>query len=254
MNTPLPPDVPPDAAPALSRGIAIIRYLCANGASSLERLSGDLALPKSSCQRCLSSLVASGVVSRDPSTKRYRSLFRLSPCDDGDSHLREAAAEPAAVLASQHPLVIEVYGLRAERPYMIDRVAPELALDQTLARIGHERTLDEIEALTQVVQVFGSGDPKAHSFWRWSAGTQHILSRAEHWQLLAQCATSGLGRDPEPNPQMVRRLAAPILVDEVLRGLIAGASAEREETLFTTFAPALLATAAQIARALTNGD
>lgn len=66
-----------DPAPALGRGIAILRHLELNGSCSLEQLARHFRWPKASLLRLTESLRRAGVVLRDPATKRYHSLVQL---------------------------------------------------------------------------------------------------------------------------------------------------------------------------------
>jgi DNA-binding IclR family transcriptional regulator len=71
-------DVPSgDPAPALGRGIAILRHLDEQGSCSLEQLARHFHWPKASLLRLTESLRRAGVVQRDTTTKRYRSLVQL---------------------------------------------------------------------------------------------------------------------------------------------------------------------------------
>ena len=66
-----------DPAPALGRGIAILRHLEQEGSCSLEQLARHFRWPKASLLRLTESLRQAGVVVRDPLTKRYRALVQL---------------------------------------------------------------------------------------------------------------------------------------------------------------------------------
>lgn len=92
-----------DPAPALGRGIAILRHLEANGSCSLEQLARHFRWPKASLLRLTESLRRAGVVQRDPATKRYHSLVQLVMVDIARTAHQSAPAEsrPATSIHSQ---------------------------------------------------------------------------------------------------------------------------------------------------------
>lgn len=74
-----------DPAPALGRGIAILRHLEQQGSCSLEQLARHFRWPKASLLRLTESLRQAGVLTRDPLSKRYRALVHLVAQPTGDT-------------------------------------------------------------------------------------------------------------------------------------------------------------------------
>ncbi|RMD75109.1 MAG: hypothetical protein D6820_15355, partial [Lentisphaerae bacterium] len=71
------------AAPALQRGIEIIRLLADQIPRTLEELNRQTGIPKSSLLRFLETLELLNIVERDPVTRAYRALAMLLPIPPG---------------------------------------------------------------------------------------------------------------------------------------------------------------------------
>jgi DNA-binding IclR family transcriptional regulator len=214
---------PADPAPALGRGIAILRHLEREGSCSLEQLARHFRWPKASLLRLTESLARAGVVVRDPLNKRYRSLVQLVETDSASQQLRARAAAAVAWLVEQSRQTVEVYIHRGDRMVMVERGEPFGQPVTVRARVGFVRTFEEAEAVTLVAAAF-SDAPCATMRWAWMEGGQlkRQLDPVEFSNQVAAVRAAGVAWDRGPNCNGVRRLAVP-LTDE--HGLLAGALA-----------------------------
>lgn len=108
----MPTTTAADPAPALGRGIAILRHLEREGSCSLEQLARHFRWPKASLLRLTESLRQAGVVVRDPLSKRYRALVQLVgqpmaqsssqplPAERSGAHHLQRSSAPAGMLES----------------------------------------------------------------------------------------------------------------------------------------------------------
>ncbi len=204
-----------DPAPALTRGLELLRRLGQDGPTSLERLAARTGYPKSSVNRFLQSLVAAGAVGREPVSRRYYARMRLAPVDgEGLPSIREAAEPVLAKLAEEAGHTAELHAFADDPPrlVMIERWDPEDAVVSAKARVGSQRTLHELDAMAQVVLAFGrfGGDPPAGPFWAWDDGRQRPIPRGEVPGVTEHVRREGVGVDLGVNSNAVRRYAAPI--------------------------------------------
>jgi DNA-binding IclR family transcriptional regulator len=210
-----------DPAPALGRGLALLRKLVADGPCSLERLAGDTGWPKSSVLRLLTSLEAADVVARDPVTRRFRAIARLVPAERHDQ-LRERWLAVSASIAEDAGHTLELYRFVGGSLVMTDRHEPEDAAVSVKARIGFQRDLTELDALARIALALGV--PRDHwpsDAWRWSAGRRLPLKPAQRSRLVSAAADAGAATDEEPNTHSVRRYAAAVLDQRKLVAAVA---------------------------------
>ncbi len=201
-----------DPAPALGRGLRLLRHLESRGASSLERLAADQAWPKSSVARLLTSLEQAGVIRRDPVTRRYHALVRLAALASEEERLDAAWRPVAHALAQEVGHTVELHRFDGRGLHMIDRCEPESAIVWARARIGFVRDLDELDALTQLVLALGLARPRwpRVRFWAWIGGRKLACSMARVARQVAAAARDLGAVDLGINPHGVRRYAAPV--------------------------------------------
>jgi len=219
MKSPAPTAT--DPAPALSRGLAVLRALAPDGPQTLEQLARASGWPKSSLLRLLRSLAAFGAVRRDPATKRYHALLTLTPLGDAGPGLLEQAAPALDALCSAAGQTTELYAWGDGALTMIDRREPEAALVSVRARIGFQRDLSELEALSQVVHAFGGKRRLPARPWAWRRGRRADLNAATAEKAVADAKRKGVGIDLGVNDYGIRRYAAPLLSGDNLRGELA---------------------------------
>ncbi|MEX1015776.1 MAG: helix-turn-helix domain-containing protein [Phycisphaeraceae bacterium] len=226
MNLRSPARAAPEAdpAPALGRGLALLRRLESDGPLSLERLAAVTGWPKSSVARLLRSLELAGIVAREPATRRYRPLVRLVDAAPAGDRLAAAWAEHAGPLAERLGQTLEWYRFDGQGLVMIDRREPETAVVSVRARIGFRRTLDEFDALTQTALAFGLPQRQwpRRAMWAWINGTRCPVSRAKVRDHVRDVQRHGTAVDLGVNEHSVRRYALAVCdPDRALTGVIA---------------------------------
>lgn len=212
-----------DPAPALTRGLALLRRLEADGSASLESLARRTGWPKSSVSRLLKSLVIDGAVRRDPATRLYHAAQRLVPLGDPDQAMRDAARPVLYRLAQSLNQTVELHRFEDESLIMIDRSEPENAAVSVNARIGFERSLFEVDALTQIALAFGLAPDRWPNgrYWAWHGGTRKPVSRTDLPGIIESVQGTHAATDLGINENSVRRYAAPIMRDGSLVAVLA---------------------------------
>ncbi len=216
-----PPTPAADPAPALSRGLAVLRALATDGPQTLEQLARASGWPKSSLLRLLRSLEGFGAVRRDTATKRYHALLTLTPLGDRGPGLLERAAPLLDALCAATAQTTELYAWGDGTLTMIDRREPEDALVSVRARIGFHRHLAELEALSQVVHAFDDTAKLPNKPWAWRGGKRVTLRLTAARKAVAEAQRRGVGIDLGVNEYGIRRYAAPLRVGQHLLGVLA---------------------------------
>lgn len=212
---------PDDPAPALTRGLDLLVRLGRDGPQLLERLAGDAGLPKSSTLRLLAALERSGMVARDPLTRRWHARVALIAGRDGASEAARMRQVLADLARSVHHAA-ELWEWRGDRAVMVDRADPEDASTAVRARIGFERGLREVDAVVLIGFACAAAGP------RWQAlhvqcrdRTEQRVSRAELQIQVDASRASGFAADAGVNAHGVRRFAVPWYgADGTLRGAL----------------------------------
>jgi len=229
-----------DPAPALGRGLRLLRLLDHQGACSLEQLAAATSWPKSSLLRLLGSMERAGLEGWVPLgggvdavnlTTNFKPptdgalMARLEPVGGPWVGLRDACAAALSDLARLGNGTAELHAWDGRELVMVDRVEDEHSGVSIHARIGWRRELSEADALTQVLLSWGGLSPRRR-YWIWRAGERQQLPRGEVDELLDAAREQGAGSDPEPNGHGVWRQAAPLFAGEAqLVGVLALARA-----------------------------
>lgn len=195
-------------APALRRGLGLLRRLAADGPSSLEDLVRRSGWPKTSCLRLLAALEEEECVRRDPVSKRYAAACRLQPIVDEDPlRRRDAVLEQ---LAQDTGSTAEWWQLEHDLGIVLrDRREPVSVEAQVMARIGFIRPIHELEAVTRAaLAAFPRRWPR--KAWAWRDGQQTALDVAVIRALLGEVAAGAVACDEQPNSNGVRRYALPV--------------------------------------------
>lgn len=204
-------------APALSRGLELLRRLDADGPASLESLTHATAWPKSSVSRILQSLELAGAVRRDPASRLYHPHLKLVAAEPAGRSLIERAGPMMDGLCRETGVTVELYAWRDAGLTMIDRREPDQAEVCVRARVGHARDLTEIEALSQVARVWKLSDmPDANvlpqrKLWVWNAGQKNRFTAAQLKNALKETRQRKIGIDLDINENGVRRYACPMI-------------------------------------------
>ncbi len=243
------------AAPALTRGVALLRLLGRDGAQSLEQLTRQTGYPKTSVARLLKAMQQMGLVCRDPQSLTYRANVALRPINSPRRWLCDHCARTLDALCEQVGQTVELHLWESERLTMIDRREPEHAMVKAIARIGWQRDLDELDALTQVVLAFGrSGQPDPSvRYWHWKNNREQPVSWRRLGQVIQQASRDRAAVDLDVNSQGIRRYAAPLLTcEDRLTAIVAIAEAVNPN--HPQVQPGLRSAVADAARAIGRVD
>lgn len=199
-------------APALERGFRILRELEEEDLS-LETISKRTSTPKTSTVRALETLVAMSFISRDPLTKKYRSLVKVQFLSRQDKKFQELIHHSLQELSEQVELTSEWYELDENSLLLADRYEPEGLKIRIYARKGFRRSLDmELEAVTRIALNSGVENQHTGSYWVVKQDGQIFsLSQEEQDSLLAKAAKTGIAYDEFFNRIGVRRYATALV-------------------------------------------
>lgn len=217
--------LPRDPAPALQRGLALLRLLDQDGPQSLERLVQVTGWPKSSVHRLLQSLELNQAVHRDPQSRRYIAVLRLVHDHPQTHELRRQAQPIMARLAEQTGHTVELYSWRSAAGQLVMdlRCEPDDKQVAVRARVGSHRELSELDATAQIVQAFSLPRSRWHRRqWVWNQGERRQLSRNEVCDHVQHVHKQRYAIDLNVNSHGVRRYAVPLFnADEQLAAVLA---------------------------------
>ena len=214
------------SAPALTRGILVLRFLVQHGESSLEKLAKALSIPKSSLIRILGVLIDLGLVAREKQNDSYYALQQSIAIVPTADRLRENIRDALRGIAKDMQQTAEWYVVVEGRLILLDRVEPLDKEVKILARIGFIRVWnDEIEAVSSIGYAWEcaplSTDEK---FWLYHGdGIRKSLSLSQAQSLIEKIRIKGCASDRFFNINGVRRIAVPVVFDGKLEGILAAA-------------------------------
>lgn len=197
-----------DTAPALTRGLALIRQLSFEGQGTLEHLARRGGWPKSSTLRYLQALEGAGVVRQDPASKVWHLLERLSAFIPEEGDVVERWRGLLGSLCQEAGHCLELYRVVQGRVELVDRADPVVRDMQLTARIGFVRDLRECDSTALVYYAY-AGVPvtgKALS-WCWQNGERRRVTALERKSLLARTRREGMAEDRDFNENGIRRFA-----------------------------------------------
>lgn len=197
------------SAPALARGIALLRHLEALPAQSLEDLARATQVPKASLLRLLRTLLACGLVAHDPLQRRWSAMVRLVPVGDPEELLRLRHAAHLDELCTATGQIAELYLVEGATMRMIDRRESTEAEIRLRAGIGFVRHGDEFESLAQLLLWHGQAEIGAH--WCYHDRGRQTLGKDRVRQELERARVRGYTQDLEANAAGVRRQAVALL-------------------------------------------
>ncbi|MEM1211040.1 MAG: helix-turn-helix domain-containing protein [Planctomycetota bacterium] len=214
-----------DPAPALTRGLSLLRRLGEGGAKTLEELARESGWPKTSVLRCLQSLERMGAVRRDPMDRRFSAVVRLMRADEASARaaLVERYAGELRRLAEGSGQTAELHAWDGAVLTLIDRREAASAEVTAIARVGFRRDLLELDALTQCVMGWAGWRPgKGQRQWAWDRGVMQWLTRRAVDGVVEGVLQRGGAIDLGINPHGVRRYARPLLYEGgALEGVLA---------------------------------
>jgi DNA-binding IclR family transcriptional regulator len=211
-------------APALARGIEVLRALADGGAQTLQELARRVEVPKSSLLRVLDTLIALDCARRDGATKRYESCCRLVPVPPSPRSRRRRLDRALHALARDTGATAEWYVGTESGLTLVQRAEPPSREVRVLATIGFRRSLGpELEAVACVGLAWHArGTGPRRGFWAHIAdGKTGRLPPARARALIRSAAGTGCALDLAFNAQGVRRMAAVVLAGDTPLGVLA---------------------------------
>jgi len=208
-----------DPAPALGRGLAILKILATGVDHRLEDIALATRLPKASALRLLRSLAGAGAAMQTPD-RRWRALCRITSCDSPHHHLLQRISSQLAELALSCNRITECWLCDPQVLRLHARVDPPHCDISLKAGIGFVRTADEIEATVQIAMAWNHVRP-SRKHWHWRSGTRALIGPQALVRLITQVRKQGTASDLDTNINGVRRLAAPILMNDRLIAVLA---------------------------------
>lgn len=233
-----PVSKPKSAAPALERGLHILRVLNGGPSRSLEELAQQIGAPKSSTLRLLDTLAESGYVVRDEVSKRYRSAVIVLPEGDVNGQLLAVIDRELAALCECFSVTAEWYQPFPRHMTITRRREATGNPVWVRAQLGFTRSQDdEWEAVTRLAHALGHFTWEASARFRvYCGGRLGEWSAAEAARALEKELASGKSLnladrtafDAEYNVNGIRRLAAAVVHrDGALLGVLALAESYR---------------------------
>lgn len=216
------------AAPALVRGLAVLRHL--DGADPLraDRVALELGLPRASAYRLLQTLEQCGCVETD-AAGRYRAILGLRVVGKGGMGWEDLLEQAMAHLPGRIGLTVEWYLPTAAGMELVRQEHPR-GESRVQAGPGFIRRWDgELDAVAVVGRAFLKGPPRlVGPLTRYGAdGVLAELGVPEARALIARARREGACSDCHFNSNGIRRHALPFPRREDPCGVIALAEAAR---------------------------
>ncbi len=218
--------MPHSLAPALTRGIEILRLLEGNKAMTVDEIHRVTGTPKSSLRRILEVLEQLGCAGRDGSSAFHASV-RLLPMEATSPGLDIRVAKMLEELAARTGLAAEWYVPAETGMVLARRRVPMDGEVRVQAKIGFIRAWGfELEAVCAVGRAF-FGDRFASAGgrgpgWQYCDGGERTrVTRAEVARRVKQAAREGISADGYFNSNGVRRMAAVVMDGDSPAGVIA---------------------------------
>lgn len=195
-------------APALNRGLAILRMLGERSPLSLEYLSSHLKLPKASVFRLLDTLEKTGTV-RKTAEKLYEPLWALQPLESDPLAFRHQIERRIKALPAETNCSAEWYEPTPEGMKLVLQELPHTELC-VKAKPGFLRDWDtEFEAVARLGQAFAKeAQPLSHSKLYARNGELQKISTRKIRALTEEARRTSVAYDEAFNNNGVRRFAA----------------------------------------------
>ncbi len=216
-------------APALARGMAVLRLLEDASWLSLDRIAGQTGIPKASVLRLLQTLSGIGLVERRDRDKSYRARVRIVPLAESDSVQRRIHSSLMHLSATVGHTA-EWYVPAEQGLVLVQRCEPEAEQVKVHARIGFVRAWHgELDAVACIGNALCPSHPRTHSgYWTYDAeGRKRSFASSEVRDRLQRARQTGTAADDHYNPNGVRRMAAAVSRGGALSGILALAASYR---------------------------
>lgn len=182
-------------APALSRGLVILKLLEQEGSLNLETIKKLTNIPKASLLRLLKTLEDYGCVHRDLSTKKFEARLQLTPLKTENNQFSNARAEVLNDLSEALDSTSEWYEMDGNVLVLRHRNEPELLTLNVTERVGFR--IEKNDKLSPIAQAARKSKKLAPS-------------RAELFNDKAELFERTLSFSQEPDHVGVSRLAIAI--------------------------------------------
>lgn len=221
----------PASAPALIRGIQLIRLLGDGDTRTLEEIASCTGIPKASALRLLRALAACGIVGRDEISKKYTATEVLTPVTGSAPEFLVSVDAALKKLARASSCTAEWYERGKRGMVLTQRHEPPKAHVWVAARIGFiRRWAQELEAVAIAAYAFGF-EPLTNDLYFWTydhCGKRVSLDSKRARKIIKDACERGYAKDCNFNPQGIRRIACPVIRGDHPEGILA---------LATSFAP-----------------
>lgn len=212
-------------APALERGILLLKILDDGQSRSLEELTTLSGLPKPSVLRMAETMVRMGLIYRDEQNKRFQALVRLTAIGSGDQSFLKQLRHEMSALSHATGQTVEWYVPAREGMALTEQFFPVDSVVVVRARIGFLRSWSgEFEAVGMAARAFSdeaSQIPMPDNMWRYHAdGERADLSSSEIDGLIEKTRANQIAIDDEYNSHGVRRLACGVFRDQRIAGVL----------------------------------
>lgn len=143
-------DMNTSPAPALSRGLHILKLLQDEGALNLETIKNITNIPKASLLRFLTTLEESGCVVRNPDTKKFEARLQLAPVTSSLDSFSRSRDEVLESLSESLEVTAEWYEADENDLVLRQRVEPHSPTVNVIERVGYRLSLkDEKQAVVK---------------------------------------------------------------------------------------------------------
>lgn len=214
--------------PGLYRGIQVWKNLCGAGEASLDQLAGKTGYPKASILRMLKTLCDLQLIERDDSSGLYRPIARIAFANGTGPDVTKAVFRTLETLSSQLKVTAEWFKPSLEGLLLTQRAAPSDTEVQVQARTGFLRTWGaELDAVAVMGYAFYSETPPSRSkLWSYdSQGEPLVLSATEARSRISEARLSRAAQDLHYNTNGVKRIAAAVIREGSLTGVLSLACA-----------------------------
>jgi DNA-binding IclR family transcriptional regulator len=199
-------------APALARGLSVLRLLADVGPLSLDEAAKRTEIPKASALRLLRTLENEGLVARGDGS--YAATARLVPLSGTPQVFDRAVEDALARLASATRRTAEWYVPAREALVLVKRAEPPGAELRVAARVGFQRHWKgELDAVAAVgIAAFRKGRGTFGGHWTYVRdGVRGEMSARSAGERVRRAERDGYVVDRVLNPNGVRRMACAVV-------------------------------------------
>lgn len=211
----IPPTKSPVPAPALARGIEVLRLLDRKAELTLEQVAGFLpAYPKPSIFRILQTLAASGLVEKSPEL-RYRALQVLRPARTSRPDFAQRLAEIMTDLVEETGCTVEWFESTEEGMALRRQIHPRTEV-RVHARPGFVRTWNsELDSVALMGYAFSPQAPQPADLGAYvKNGILGKPTSKEIRERITRARQKRSATDPAFNRNGVRRSSAGVFCPE----------------------------------------